>query len=220
MEDILKTISESKNRLDALKKLKWDNNTYGYRKLNKFIKSNNIDVSHFETKQDVYYRVIENNKLRKLPLEVIMVVNSTYSNGTSLKKRLYDEGLRKRKCEICEQGEIWNGVHMSLILDHINGIHDDNRNENIRIVCPNCNATLSTHCGKNKKRTNKVIRTSEDKSKTKKNVSVIKRLNKRPPCDELNSSIVDVGYSATGRKYGVSDNAIRKWIKFYMKYGA
>jgi len=24
-------------------------------------------------------------------------------------------------------------------------------------------------------------------------------------------------YSETGRKYGVSDNAIRKWVKFYEK---
>jgi hypothetical protein len=37
---------------------------------------------------------------------------------------------------------------MSLILDHINGVNNDNRIENIRIVCPNCNATLDTHCGK------------------------------------------------------------------------
>jgi hypothetical protein len=30
----------------------------------------------------------------------------------------------------------------------INGVNNDNRIENIRIVCPNCNATLDTHCGK------------------------------------------------------------------------
>jgi hypothetical protein len=40
------------------------------------------------------------------------------------------------------------GKKMSLILDHINGVNNDNRIENIRIVCPNCNATLDTHCGK------------------------------------------------------------------------
>jgi hypothetical protein len=176
-------------------------------------------VSHFETKQDVYYRVIVNNMLRKLPLEVIMVVNSTYGNGTSLKKRLYDEGLRERKCEMCGQGEVWNGKHMSLILDRINGIHDDNRNENIRIVCPNCNATLSTHCGKNKKRVIKITKTVDDKTKTKKDISIKKRNNMRPPYNELNSSIANIGYSATGRIYGVSDNSIRKWIKFYEKYG-
>jgi hypothetical protein len=40
---------------------------------------------------------------------------------------------------------------LSLILDHINGDRYDNRIENLRIICPNCNAALETHCGKNKK---------------------------------------------------------------------
>ena len=41
---------------------------------------------------------------------------------------------------------MWTGKKMSLILDHINGKHNDNRIDNLRIVCPNCNATLETHC--------------------------------------------------------------------------
>ena len=44
---------------------------------------------------------------------------------------------------------------MSLILDHVNGVHDDNRLENLRIVCPNCNATLDTHCGSNEPRSDR-----------------------------------------------------------------
>ena len=35
---------------------------------------------------------------------------------------------------------------MSLILDHINGVPDDNRLENLQIVCPNCAATLAVAC--------------------------------------------------------------------------
>jgi hypothetical protein len=37
---------------------------------------------------------------------------------------------------------------MSIILDHINGVRDDHRLENLRMVCPNCAATLDTHCGR------------------------------------------------------------------------
>ena len=36
-----------------------------------------------------------------------------------------------------------------LILYHINGVGTDNRLENLQIVCPNCAATLDTHCGRN-----------------------------------------------------------------------
>ena len=41
---------------------------------------------------------------------------------------------------------------MALILDHINGVADDNRLENLQIVCPNCAATLDTHCGRANRR--------------------------------------------------------------------
>jgi hypothetical protein len=85
------------------------------------------------------------------PLEVVLVEQSTYHRG-HLKERLYASGLKARRCELCGQGETWNSAQMSLILDHINGVPTDNRLENLRIVCPNCNATLATHCGRANRR--------------------------------------------------------------------
>lgn len=41
----------------------------------------------------------------------------------------------------------------------------------------------------------------------------------RPPFDQLQQEIRDLGYSAVGRKYEVSDNAIRKWVKTYINRG-
>ena len=41
-----------------------------------------------------------------------------------------------------------------------------------------------------------------------------RRKVQRPSFDQLNLDIEQLGYSGTGRKYGVSDNAIRKWLKF------
>lgn len=75
-------------------------------------------------------------------LASVMVENSTYSRGT-LKHRLYAEGHKTRECELCGQGETWNGRRMSLILDHINGVANDHRLENLQIVCANCAATVS-----------------------------------------------------------------------------
>jgi hypothetical protein len=85
------------------------------------------------------------------PLSEHLTENSTYSRA-SLKRRLFEERLKRRECELCGIGEPWRGRPMSLILDHVNGVADDNRLENLRIVCPNCAATLDTHCGRNKPR--------------------------------------------------------------------
>lgn len=37
----------------------------------------------------------------------------------------------------------------------------------------------------------------------------------RPPYKVLKDEVEKLGYSGTGKKYGVSDNAVRKWLKFY-----
>src|SRR5436190_22696055 len=81
------------------------------------------------------------------PLAEILVEGSTYARS-NLKARLYAEGLKTPVCELCGQGAIWRGRAIGLILDHANGVRDDNRLENLRIVCPNCAATLDTHCGR------------------------------------------------------------------------
>jgi very-short-patch-repair endonuclease len=44
------------------------------------------------------------------------------------------------------------------------------------------------------------------------------RKTERPPLDELIRLVNEIGYVGTGKKFGVSDNAIRKWIRFYTKY--
>ncbi len=42
-----------------------------------------------------------------------------------------------------------NGRPIPLELDHINGRRDDNRLDNLRILCPNCHAQTETYRGKN-----------------------------------------------------------------------
>lgn len=37
----------------------------------------------------------------------------------------------------------------------------------------------------------------------------------RPPYPHLVREVNALGYLATGRRYGVSDNAIRKWLRQY-----
>lgn len=87
----------------------------------------------------------------KISLNEILIENSTYQNGTRLKKRLVSEGVLEYKCagENCKVGNEWNGKQITLQLDHANGIHNDNRIENIRFLCPNCHSQTGTFSGKN-----------------------------------------------------------------------
>lgn len=55
------------------------------------------------------------------------------------------------------------------------------------------------------------IKNSSTKCRECSNIS--KRLNERPTTETLLKDISNLGYSATGRKYSVSDNTIRKWVK-------
>ena len=68
-----------------------------------------------------------------------------------LKERLVKEKYLEYKCAECGITE-WNGKPLSLHLDHINGINNDHRIENLRFLCPNCHSQTNTYAGKNKKK--------------------------------------------------------------------
>jgi len=55
-------------------------------------------------------------------------------------------------CSICNSLPIWQGRFLSLQVDHINGVNNDNRPENVRLVCPNCHSQTDTFAGKKHKR--------------------------------------------------------------------
>lgn len=83
-------------------------------------------------------------------LEAICVERSTYSNLTRLKKRLLEAGWLVDKCDSCGLKPQWQGQRLVLVLDHVNGVFDDFRRENLRLLCPNCNSQQPTFAGRNK----------------------------------------------------------------------
>lgn len=95
-------------------------------------------------------RVQRMHALHKIPLNKKLVRNSTYDNRGNLKRELIKKKLLKNKCAICGMPPIWNNKKLVLILDHINGIHNDHRLKNLRLLCPNCNSQTDTFCGRNK----------------------------------------------------------------------
>lgn len=83
--------------------------------------------------------------------EDVFVLNSTYARH-NIKNRILKEKMIPYTCSICEIGPEWMGKPMTLILDHINGINNDNRLENLRFVCSNCDCQLDTYKSRNIKK--------------------------------------------------------------------
>ena len=102
----------------------------------------NCDISHFGSKNKQTNRA-------QYSLDEILIENSTYANLSRLKIRLVNEGRLEYKCACCGIST-WLNKPLSLHLDHINGINNDHRIENLRFLCPNCHSQTETYAGRNK----------------------------------------------------------------------
>jgi hypothetical protein len=68
-----------------------------------------------------------------------------------IKARLLNAGLLMNTCQLCGLAD-WRGKPLNMHLDHVNGVNDDNRLENLRMLCPNCHSQTPTYGGRNVKR--------------------------------------------------------------------
>lgn len=109
----------------------------------------NLDTSHWKGQGYREGKTGCRNNHNMPSLKRVMVKNSTYSRG-ALKSRLIQSGALKNECSICGQGLEWQGMNLVMVLDHINGVNNDHRRCNLRLVCPNCDSQLPTYKGRNK----------------------------------------------------------------------
>lgn len=94
--------------------------------------------------------IFKDQRTSNLKFEEIFCKNSNFSINR-YKKRLVENGLLEYKCSICDLDK-WMGNEIVLELDHINGINNDNRMENLRFLCPNCHSQTDTFRGRNTNR--------------------------------------------------------------------
>jgi hypothetical protein len=85
------------------------------------------------------------------PLESVLVPGG-YTNRHRLKVRLLRAGRLRNRCAVCELDPEWHGHALTLVLDHINGVNDDYRLDNLRLLCPNCHSQTPTFSGRNRQK--------------------------------------------------------------------
>lgn len=51
---------------------------------------------------------------------------------------------------ICGGASTWLDAHLALVLDHIDGNPTNNRRENLRLICTNCDSQLATYKSRNR----------------------------------------------------------------------
>jgi 5-methylcytosine-specific restriction endonuclease McrA len=81
--------------------------------------------------------------MRSLTNQEVFIPNSTYARHR-LKDRIIMEGLLDYVCAICRIEPMWESKPLTLVLDHINGVNNDHRLQNLRFLCPNCNSQTDT----------------------------------------------------------------------------
>ncbi len=142
-------VKNSKSIAEVLRMLNLKETGGNYQSIKSKIKLYNIDTSHFTGQ--LWNKGIKTGGYEKniRKLEDITKENTTYSSS-KLRIRLINANILKNECTSCGLGPIWNNQPITLQLDHINGNRNDNRLENLRILCPNCHTQTSTHSGKNK----------------------------------------------------------------------
>ena len=141
-------------------------------------------------------------------------------------RRWYLKGnYSEYKCSICNLEPFWNGKKLTLILDHINGKNNDDRLNNLRWVCPNCNQQLETTGTKNPNRSIiakkyycldcgiEVFKNSKRCIKCEAKHRTISLEEMRISRDELKNKIRTIPFTKIGAEFNVSDNTIRKWCE-------
>lgn len=149
--------SASPSVAEVLRKLGLPTEGRPQRVLTQRLRELGIDTSHFTgsawatglTKQSSPVMAKISAK-RTRPDAEVFVDRSPETNGRRIVRRLRALGW-EYACLECGLAE-WRGRPLVLHLDHINGVSDDNRLENLRLLCPNCHSQTETYCGRNRNR--------------------------------------------------------------------
>ncbi len=198
-QDLLDT---SESIVDVLKKLGIDPYCGNHKTVHARVKSDGLSLDKLKSNRSVA-AAKRLAVTKRLGDDEVFAVNRPYDRAL-LKKRILEHGWLEYKCAECGCGDCYNGKPLSLQLDHINGINDDNRIENLRFLCPNCHSQTPTF-GKPGRKQYETVEAKKER------IDLSRKFN--PSKDELEQLVNVMPLTKIGRIYGVTDNAVRKRCK-------
>lgn len=100
-----------------------------------------------------------------------ILCEGSIASSTRIRELLFSAEIKVKKCECCFISE-WNSKPITFELHHINGMSNDNRIDNLQILCPNCHSQTENFRGRKLKNTKKAACISDEEI-----IAALKRTN-------------------------------------------
>lgn len=157
-EQFVELLKNSSTISEVLFKLGYSvkGDSWGFAKVKQRMSDLNLDGSIFKGKSPI----TKYGTLHKVNASDILKPNCKHARSV-LRRYVIKNNLIPYRCAICGCVE-WQGRTLSLELDHINGINNDNRIENLRFLCPNCHSQTTTYGSRNQQRNDSDYEISDD----------------------------------------------------------
>ncbi len=151
IESLTLLIQESTSFAEVLRKVGLPTEGRAHRELTRHVATLGIDTSHFTGSgwsrgltASTHPIVAHVTRSQTRPDEQVFVENSPQIRGEALRRRLLAKGW-SYACAMCGISD-WCAKPLTLEIDHINGVNNDNRLANLRFLCPNCHSQTETYC--------------------------------------------------------------------------
>lgn len=211
LDKLTDAVKTSLCRSQVLEKLGLSTGGSGnHRVVKRWIETLSLDTSHFDYRKVLSQKLkLSKNYIKYKPEEFL---KENWNGSISPVKNWALKNINY-ECKLCGNKGFHRDLPLRLQLDHINGNPKDNRKENLRWLCPNCHTQMDTYGSKKLKlnRVKKSILNPDWNTKDRPH----RRKVLRPSKEDLQKMISEMPITQIGVKFGVSDNAVRKWAKRY-----
>jgi transposase-like protein len=216
-EQFVSLIKNSTNISEVLFKFGYSvkGNSWGFSQVRRRMDDLGLDMSLFKGKS----AISKLNKIHSLSEKDLFKENCKH-NRNNLRRYIIKNNTLPYKCAICGITE-WNGKTLSLELDHINGINNDNRLENLRFLCPNCHSQTTTYGSRNQllnesryeisEDLRKLVEETYDKEKSVNKVSAVLGIRRKVVTQIVNES----GQKHSNQRYVIQYDESYKEVARY-----